>query len=108
MFASLTEERPAKGLTESPARDGLRVSDLDEGLAGRLGVDPGTKGVVIALVEPGSFAQRAGLRPGDLLIEVNRQPIASVEEFEKAWSPKGTLTLRVRRGDSLLFLALSR
>ena len=38
----------------------------------------GTEGVVISDVEAGSPAQRAGLARGDVLLQVNRRPVASV------------------------------
>lgn len=44
----------------------------------------GGPGVVIEMVEPGSAAARAGLRDGDLLLSVNRTPVASVADLQRA------------------------
>lgn len=55
---------------------GVAVQDLDDRSRERLGVPAGVEGALIAQVQPGSAAQRAGLRPGDLITEINREPVA--------------------------------
>ncbi|HKU53191.1 MAG TPA: PDZ domain-containing protein, partial [Nitrospira sp.] len=56
-----------------------------------------------------SGAEKAGLMPGDVIREINRQPIKSVKDFEKASSDvkKGgnVLILVTRRGNSLFLSA---
>jgi serine protease Do len=65
--------------------------------------------VVVSAVEPGSAADEAGIRRGDVILEIDRKPIRSVDEYKKSIAGirkgKGILFL-VRRGDSTLFLAL--
>jgi serine protease Do len=61
-------------------------------------------------VQPGSPAQEAGLRPGDLIQEVNRRPIRSAREFMEAvrqqkWKD---LLLLVNRGGSTAFMVVER
>ncbi len=65
---------------------GMAVQDLTEELAEQLGHE-GEKGVVITRVDPRGPAAEAKptpLKEGDLIQEVARQPVASVEEFKKA------------------------
>ena len=62
---------------------GLSVQNLTADLAERLG-HTSDEGVLIAGVEPGSVAAKAGLRRGDLVLEVENQPIHSVAEFKSA------------------------
>ena len=62
---------------------GFAVADIPEGGAEQLGFE-GFEGVVVVSVENGSGAQAAGLREGMLIRRVGRQPVASVEEFERA------------------------
>ena len=62
---------------------GLSVQNLTADLAEKLG-HTSDKGVLIASVVPGSVAAKAGLRKGDLIIEVENQPIHSVAEFKSA------------------------
>jgi serine protease Do len=63
---------------------GLSIVDPTPELAKRLDLPPGTRGVVVAEVVPGSRAAQAGLRPGDVILEVNRQPVRTVEDFTRA------------------------
>jgi serine protease Do len=90
------------------ALEGLPVEELTPQLAQQLGVPIGTQGVVAVQVSPTSAAFEAGLRRGDVIQEVNRRPIASVPEFERAVRQAGkeTILLRVNRGGSTLFLAI--
>ena len=62
---------------------GLSVQNLTTDLAEKLG-HTADGGVLIAGVAPGSAAAKAGLRKGDLILEVENQPIYSVEEFKSA------------------------
>jgi serine protease Do len=59
---------------------GLGLQTLTPEIAGSLGLPPNTKGAVIADVAAGSPAARAGLKEGEVLVEVDRKPVGSVEE----------------------------
>jgi serine protease Do len=78
-------------------RFGLTVQGNSPELAQRLGLAT-SQGVVITSVDPGSAAYWAGLEPGDVILEVNRQPVNSVEEWNALISqvkPGGTVLLTV-------------
>jgi serine protease Do/serine protease DegQ len=65
------------------------------------------KRVAILQVQPGSPAAAAGLRQGDLVLSVNRKPVASLAEFRTAVrDSKGRLLLHIRRGSGAFFLLL--
>jgi len=87
---------------------GLTVQRLTPQMAESLGLDK-TEGVVVTAVEPGSAADEAGIRRGDVILEVDRKAIRNLDEYKKSVSAirkgRGVLFL-VRRGDSTLFLAL--
>ncbi len=87
---------------------GLRVQDLDRELADQLGVDE-DHGVVVTDVEPGSAADDAKLRRGDVILEVDRAEIGSAEELKRkldeADAQRGALLL-IRRGDATVFVPL--
>jgi len=57
---------------------GLRVQALTTTIARQLGVGEGTHGLVIAAVDPSSDAAAKGLARGDIITQVNYQPVASV------------------------------
>jgi serine protease Do len=87
---------------------GLEVADLDDDLRQHFNL-PGAKGVVIVDLDPDGAAAMAGLRPGDLINEVDRKPIASTAELEKSIAAGGdSLLFLVRRGDTTLYVAVSR
>ena len=69
---------------EEGARNlGLTVKSLTRELADQFGVDK-IEGVVVTEVEQGSPAGRIGLRPGDIITEVNYKPVSTLKEFRDA------------------------
>ncbi len=77
---------------------GLEVSGLTPELAQQFQV-PFAEGVIVTQVEPGSPADEAGVRIGDLVLEVNRRRVRSVQEFAQiAASVRGDALLKARRG----------
>jgi serine protease Do len=69
----------------APTREGwgLRVAPLTPELAQRYDLTV-REGVVVTEVAPGSPAESAGIRPGDAILEVNRQPVRTIEAFQQA------------------------
>jgi len=88
---------------------GVAVQDLDRDTAKELGVKGKAQGVVVTAVEPDSGAEKAGVMRGDVIREINRQPVKSVKDFEKVSSglKKGenVLILIDRRGNALFLSA---
>jgi serine protease Do len=76
---------------------GVAVQDLDRDTAKELGFKGKAQGVVVTGIEPDSGAEKAGLMPGDVIREINRQPVKSVKDFEKVSSS-------VKKGDNVLIL----
>ncbi|MBI4558718.1 MAG: trypsin-like peptidase domain-containing protein [Candidatus Hydrogenedentes bacterium] len=60
---------------------GLRVQSLTSELAENMGLPSNTKGVVVSDVEPGSAAEDAGIRHGDIIVEVAQEPVANTDDF---------------------------
>ena len=87
---------------------GLTVQRLTPQMAEGLGLEK-SEGVVITSVEAGSAGDEAGIRRGDIILEVDRKAVRNVDEYKKAVAGsrkgRGVLFL-VRRGDSTIFLAL--
>jgi serine protease Do len=67
------------------------------------------RGVVVTSVDGRSPAARAGLRPGDVLLEVNRSPVGNLREFQEAYAKaKGNVLFLVSRRGSTVFLVVRR
>ena len=81
---------------------GFSVINMTEELAKQLGYE-GDSGVVVREVVPGSQAEQAGIGPGVLIKEVNRQPINNTKEFGeeiKKAQKKGRALLLIRQDNS--------
>jgi len=89
---------------------GLTVQSLTPQLAENLGLER-KDGLVISAVKPGSAAEEAGLQSGDVIVEINRQAVKNLADYNReiARNEKGKSVLfLVRRGQNSLFLALKR
>lgn len=88
---------------------GLVLQALTPPLAESLGLPPSAKGVVIAEVQPDSVADKAGLSPGEVIVEIDRRGVASPEEAAAALRAprKGGHLLRVRGPTGMRFVTLA-
>ncbi len=95
-------------VTPQPSdRHGFAVQDLTPELREKLQVKEG--GVLVSSVDPGSPAFRQGLRPGDVILEIDRQPVKSRQELLAALQasrPEADLLLLVQRGKSSRFIVI--
>jgi serine protease Do len=99
--ASNSKNKPSGSL------NGLSVQDLDGVVRSQLKLPEGTKGVVVTDIDPASNAAAAGLRRGDVIQEVNRQPVKNVADFDKATAMASDPTLLlVNRHGTTLYLAV--
>jgi serine protease Do len=97
------EETTPGGERASGGRLGLSVEPLTPETAQRLNLPAGTRGLLITSVTADGPAAEAGLRRGDLIQEVNRQPVATREELTAAINRAGDrpiLLLVTREGRS--------
>jgi serine protease Do len=100
--AEATTERAATKL-------GLAARSLTPSLARQLGVSE-SKGVVVEQVEEGGRAHGAGIVRGDVIVEVDRQPIAGVEALEQALkrhAPNTPVLLLVHREGRALYVTVA-
>jgi serine protease Do len=83
---------------------GLGLENLSPELASKFGI-PDTSGVLITRVAEGSPADEAGLRPGDVIMEMDQEQVQGVQEFNKrlAGYPRGQATLLLvnRKGNTM-------
>jgi serine protease Do len=99
---------PGEEGTEAPEGDllgGVAVTELGPRLRRQLQVPSNMRGVVVTRIQPGAGADRLGLRPGDVLLEVNRRPVTSVADFRRAVSEaKDRVVVLVFRDGSTAYL----
>ncbi len=86
---------------------GMSLQKLTAELAEQLGYEE-AEGVLVTAVEAGSLAERAGLKRGDLIEEVNRKAVSDPKQVKKLIreSQKKTILLLVRQKDANRYLAL--
>jgi regulator of sigma E protease len=87
---------------------GLTAEDLDSDFLGKIGLLRFSP-AVISEVRSGSPGQRAGLQPGDKIIEADRKPIDSWEQLVEIVAPKAgvPVDLVVERGGAPLRMRIT-
>jgi serine protease Do len=88
---------------------GMKVHTLNPEIASSLGIKNGV-GVVVTQVEEGGAASEAGIKRGDVIVEVNRRyTIKDAEDFRKALEgiKEGeNIVFLIRRGEGFLYVVL--
>jgi serine protease Do len=102
LFAARLGEEDENQSEEAPkaSKFGITVRGITSDLADRLGIAAG-KGVVVQDVKQGSFAEDLGLNRGDVILEVNKQPVNNTEDFTKIESV-------LKSGQDVVFLVRPR
>ena len=94
LLAKATQKRPSLGLSiADAARMAMKAGSLP------------VFGAFVGKVAPSSPAERAGLRPGDVITEANLRPISNAADLEKVLEglqAGSRLSLEVLRGDKKL------
>jgi serine protease Do len=104
-----TEQAKAEKSDNNPEGNmqGISVEDVNARTARQLGLPAGTTGVVVTGVDPNSPAADSGLQRGDVIQEVNRQPVKNAADFERAIrNSKDQALLLVNRQGSTLYIAV--
>lgn len=89
---------------------GITVAPLNEIISEKFEISKKVKtGVVITEVASGSGAEQADLRPGDIILEINRHEVISVQNFTKLYQrSKKELLILIYRNGSTFYLVLRR
>jgi S1-C subfamily serine protease len=93
---------------QGSGRFGLTVEPLTPEMASRLGLGANDQGLVVTRVDASGSAAEAGIRQGDVIQEVNRQPVRTMADFNSAIQRSGArpaLVLLNRRGN-VIYLTL--
>ena len=102
--AAMTPRSPRRRVGQM----GLGLQTLTPEIAGSLGLPSNVKGAVITDVVPASPAERAGVKEGDVIVEVDRKPVASSDEAVAALrAPRnGGHLIRVRGPNGTRFVTV--
>jgi Do/DeqQ family serine protease len=107
-LGELAESRTARQDSQGPNDDrtslGVSVAPLTPELASRAGVPKDVHGLLVQEVNPDSRAAEAGIQAGDVIQEVNRKPVETVEQLRaavRATTDRPTLVLVNREGRDL-------
>ena len=85
---------------------GLNLQEITSELATYLALES-SRGVMVSAVRPGSQAEKDGLQPGDILVELDEQPITDViSANDMMVNSKGSLKAKVTREKQTLIITL--
>jgi serine protease Do len=102
LFAARGGDEDEGGAEAAPkeSRLGITVRGITSDMADRLDI-PAGKGVIVQDVKPGSFADDTGLSRGDVVLEINKQPVNSEDDFNRIQSS-------FKSGQDIVFLVRQR
>jgi serine protease Do len=97
----------APGAADTASRLGLTVTTLTAELKERHGLKD-DKGALVTAVEPSSPAASAGIRPGMLIVEIDRKAVTGAKDFEKAFAnrPDKPVLLLVKDAQGSRYVAI--
>ncbi len=100
---------------ETAGMDGVSVEELTPQLRRQLRIEDDQYGVLVSRVAPASKAASSGLRRGDLVVAIDRQPVRDAADFERLMKASGGDAIFVQvkratqgRGWTNLFLGIER
>jgi serine protease Do len=89
-----TNDEPPPPVDAGQTKLGITVSPVPAAVASKLGIQGG---VTVASVVPGSFADEIGLGKGQLIVEINRQPVTDDASYR-------AIVARIKTGDDVVFV----
>jgi serine protease Do len=113
---NLDQETGQRGDADEATEDttagfGMSLGGLTADRARRLGVPSGTNGAVITEIDPSGAAARAGLREGDVILQISRKPVASAADASRLLQQVqsgGTAFILVWRQGNELFITVRK
>ena len=104
---SAPQRGSTRGTSRSAQRVGLSLGDITNNARREFHIPQEVKGVLITEVIRNSVADRAGLRPGDVIREIDQKPVTNAKQAEQMIArAKQGLLLRVQSGESSVILSL--
>lgn len=87
---------------------GVDLTPLTPAIAQQLGVPIGTQGLVVASADPNGAAAQAGIQQGDVILQINHQPVRNGNDVQSALAKSGNrpALLQIIHGGQTLFVAV--
>jgi len=107
-IGELQEGQEPEEVSKAEPTLGMTVDEITPELAEELGLKE-TSGVIVTEVEDGSPAAEAGLEAGDIILEVDQDPIRNIRQFDRKierYKPGDTVLLLVRRQETTIYRTL--
>ncbi len=108
-FSEVSSAPPDERPDDVKALAGITVTELTGAIAKQLGISQSERGVVVLNVEPGSAAQEAGIKKGDVIQEIDRERILGIDDWKKIVSeiePDEMVVMFINRGGRKFYVAL--
>ena len=98
LYGNTAQNEDESGGEEQPVAGklGLSVRNITPDMADRLNI-PANKGVIVSDVKPGSFAEDIQFSRGDVILEINKQPVNNEDDFRR-------ITGQLKSGQDVVFL----
>ena len=107
-IGKMEEEKGPAAVTEEKSDLGITVKELTPELSRHLGLTE-KRGLVVVQVESNSPAEEAGIRQGDIIMEMDQRPVKNIDEYSKQirqYKKGDTILFLIKRGVSTLYLTL--
>jgi len=104
----MTEEKLAYQMQKREEKLGMTVDDITPQLAHKLNIKD-KAGVVVIDIEPNSLADDAGMEAGDIIKEVNRNPIKNIKDYQRIMDNIGkdsSILFLVKRGQQTFYVSV--
>ncbi len=99
----VSQDKQSEQTPEQEGKLGLTLQPVTPEIIKQLQIPEDTKGLVVTQVDPNGAAAQTGINPGDVILEVNRQAVANLDEMKAALEKSGNnavLLLISRRGQT--------
>jgi len=107
-LGELKEEKDSEAVSEAKPNLGMTVEEISPELARNFGLSE-TSGLIVVQVEEGSPAAESGIKPGDIILELDQVSMKDLAQFEKkiaTYKAGDTILVLLKRRGATLYLAL--
>jgi len=107
-LGELKEEKDSEAVSEAKPNLGMTVEEISPELARNFGLSE-TSGLIVVQVEEASPAAESGIKPGDIILELDQVSMKDLAQFEKkiaTYKAGDTILVLLKRRGATLYLAL--